>query len=482
MFAKNLEAVLFDLLKEADTTYPLRDEIARRFDALRGSRLLLSGRQHRAARLGKREISSAILGLVPVAPGWAGHAATLLSKLRPVGGRGASYAEAPNLAGAVQSLIENWPGRRGFIGLEISLAEVGINARGHATIVFEREKQIVEAHYVPVSAASLLVPGAEHSYSPWSSGTPTARSVRFTPRFFDLLTREIANSLRWDAPAGDGSEYDADDAQKERFRALKVQPGSTFLQIGVDTQVDWPKEEILAEFDKFHIVMMPRTNDTTQSIHIDMAGNSLDAAEAVTLANRFLSMLSWCSDSHAVIQNMWSGNPVPVPVSKENLAVSGVNYWLHRRSIPKTEDGQKALSLYREGCNAHRAGLVSFEVLSFFKIIEIRYEESKKSKRWIRENLPHIRTDFGHLEYFKHFDKERGEKSEEDYIWSACRIAVAHASNQHRSDSDLSEETQRLSSAASILRDLARRFIVQELHISDSPFRDDFTPHTQTSV
>jgi hypothetical protein len=60
-----------------------------------------------------------------------------------------------------------------------------------------------------------------------------------------------------------------------------------------------------------------------------------------------------------------------------------------------------------------------------------------------------------------------GTEAPEDYIYTACRVAVAHASVKRPSDADDVEEVRRLHSAAYVLRLLARLMILHELGVSD---------------
>jgi len=99
-----------------------------------------------------------------------------------------------------------------------------------------------------------------------------------------------------------------------------VRNGSRFLNVGVDNQVTWPKEEKLVKFDRYHLALIPKTRDNVQSVNMDLTANGLDDREAMTVINRFLSVMSWCDDNFAIAQHGWSGNPVPVPVSKRDLA------------------------------------------------------------------------------------------------------------------------------------------------------------------
>ena len=69
----------------------------------------------------------------------------------------------------------------------------------------------------------------------------------------------MRNPERFPAPPeGDGSEYNAEEVERERYRKLGVRNGSRFLNLGVDNQVTWPKEEKLVKFDRYHLVLMQR--------------------------------------------------------------------------------------------------------------------------------------------------------------------------------------------------------------------------------
>jgi hypothetical protein len=93
MFAKNLEIALAYLCEKGDVSHSLPQEFTARFDALRRYGKLPRGRERRDQLLTSSEIGSAILGLAPVHPNWAGHAATILSGRDPlVGGTPLSSA------------------------------------------------------------------------------------------------------------------------------------------------------------------------------------------------------------------------------------------------------------------------------------------------------------------------------------------------------------------------------------------------------
>lgn len=100
----------------------------------------------------------------------------------------------------------------------------------------------------------------------------------------------------------------------------RVTPRSRFLNLAADNHVSWSPEPTLVKCDGYHFVLMPRTSENVQSIHIDLRENGLDDSSAVTVIRRFLSIMAWCDDNFATLGFGWLGNPVPVPVTKPELA------------------------------------------------------------------------------------------------------------------------------------------------------------------
>lgn len=469
MFAKNLETLLSNLCQKSDVSPRRPNEFAARFDALRRYSRLPRGRENRAEVLTSSQIVAAIFGLISSAPGWAGQAAITLSNLRPVGGLSASFFGTVTLSKAVEYLLSDAKARSSVNKLCVSMAESSINSHGCAALSYEKDGVRCKAFYVPQEAVSLLQPGAERDFSAEQHYSAVSRETTFNRAFFDRIAEEIERAKKFPAsPEGDGSEYDAQEAQEERHRKLGVQPGSRYLNIGVDNQVTWPKHETLIKFDRYHFVLMPKTRDHVQSIHVDLTANNLTNREARTVINRFLSVMTWCDDQYAVTQDGWSGNPVPVPVPKRDLAFTTTHHWVFDRKIPSSDEARRALALYREARNAQQNFLISYAVLNYYKIIEIGQAQRKEATEWIGRSFLVIQENKVDSDMLARFLEACGDESPERYIYQACRIAVAHASPKQPSDPDQAQEISRLHTAADVLRLLARHFIKTELGISDS--------------
>ena len=152
------------------------------------------------------------------------------------------------------------------------------------------------------------------------------------------------------------------------------------------------------------------------------------------------------------------------------MAFSTMMTWMLYRSMPEDAALLNCLSYYREGLNAADAEIASQEVLSFFKVFEMR-REGPEVRRWIAQEFDaackNVQPGF-----LKRFDEDRQEKTVEKYVYENCRVAAAHASKKFMSDSDMSSGTRRLAVAAEIMRALARHYIRTACNFSDTYLSD----------
>lgn len=469
MIARQLEVILEDEISNIHMSSQHYGHVSTRFEKLRGYNLLPKGRVRNAQHLTHEEIAAGILSLVAPEIGFAGHTALILKALHPVGGPDAAFQNAETFCKALEAIVASPAVLETLIKVTVSDSEIYTNSHGRATIYYKSSDEEKVTYYVDRHAGTLLKPGAEKTYKPSEMINAVTSEMNFYPSFF----KPIVQSLEREAampPVVYPEEPETDEELERQRRAeyLKLTPNSNFLNMAVDCQVTWPKEETLVEFDGYRLVLMPKTKDHTTSIHIDLHGNRVSRQEARTIINRFLSLLTWCDDQYAVVQEGWSGNPVPVPAPKRNLAFATAHHWIFDRKLPD-EDGRKALAIYREGRNAEQNFLISFAVLSYYKIIEIRYRGRSETRTWFRDSYTAIRDKID-PDVLKRFETYCGSKPVENYLYDACRSAVAHANKPKSSDPDEFEELNRLHNVAYILRRLARYFIKNELGLSNHYF------------
>lgn len=166
------------------------------------------------------------------------------------------------------------------------------------------------------------------------------------------------------------------------------------------------------------------------------------------------------------------GQPHPDAYAKAESRFATAYHWIFDRRLPSSREARKALALYREGRNAEQNYFISYAILSYYKIMELKFGdfEGEKVRDWIAVKYAALKTEQMLADRVADFERERGNEEPQKYLNKACRVAVAHSSINNPSDPDELPELRRLHVAAHILRALARRFISQELAISECPY------------
>jgi len=134
MLAQQLARVLTELSRASDVTCDDVPSMEQRFKSLRGCNRLPGGREDRVRALTDEQIVAAVLGLVAIKPGWAGHVATIISRLKPVGGPTNAFGGADDLTSALCHLLTDDASRRTLVAVRLSVAEAGTNSNGIAVI------------------------------------------------------------------------------------------------------------------------------------------------------------------------------------------------------------------------------------------------------------------------------------------------------------------------------------------------------------
>jgi hypothetical protein len=130
------------------------------------------------------------------------------------------------------SLSADEKARESLLSLTISTAQDGINSHGFANLVYLAGMERRRTSFVSKLAASLLQPGADEKIDEDHFYSPISKCLVLTPAFFDQIAKKVAQSASVPTtPEGDGSEYDAGEAERARYKLLGVQPGSRFMNI-----------------------------------------------------------------------------------------------------------------------------------------------------------------------------------------------------------------------------------------------------------
>jgi hypothetical protein len=469
MYARNLSDFLHRELSDIrDYTLTMQ-----RFESLRGYGMLPRGRENAGKRLDDQEIAAAIFGFVPTQAGWAGHTALLMANFKPVGGIAASFCNAPTLGEALGALVGTPDAHKSFVSLTLSIVRNQHDQEYFGQLRYKADGSNRVASYTTSDAVSLSMEGAEETFDENEEVMSSARQLVLGPHFVRDLSREVATSRYLNLPLKtDWTEFENEEQKQDFHKRMGARNSSRFFNIGVDTQATWPREPTRVKFAGHHFVLFPKTHENSHSISVDLANEHLTHQQARTLINRLLSLLSWCDNQHAILRDGWSGNPVPVPVPKRNLAFATTHHWIFNRSIPDNEELLRCLAYYREGLNAGEAGLETFSVLSFYKVFEVRYATGDRVKHWVANTFD-LATSNVFPEALARFHADRGTIAIDEYVYRNCRVATAHAAKDIPSDADASQEIRRLANAAPILQALARHFIQTEFQFAVSYYVND---------
>jgi hypothetical protein len=242
-----------------------------------------------------------------------------------------------------------------------------------------------------------------------------------------------------------------------------------WLNVGVKGGAAWPTEATTVEFGGHKLVLKPATRDTEQSVHINLRG--ISDVEALTLINRFLSVLSWCDDQPMENRYGWSGNPVPVAVPRESRVVGSSIAFPFNRRLERNEKARLALALFREGRTVNST---PFEFLSYFKVLNIFWQDKWVTINGQRQNpivegiratLPKLRDE---LAVSRVRTLGTTEPDVSKYLYESGRCAVAHAYADPIADPDDVSDLRRLSEDLYIVKEIAEYLIETELKVSRS--------------
>lgn len=403
VFASHLAALLSQLSAQTDVGHRTPSDVAQRFERLRGFRLMPTGPDRNVSHLSDREVAAGVLSLASATPGFAAVTSNGLLRLLPVGGVKASFRGHASFGDAVEELLSDQSVAATILEIRVSPSEIYTNSYFRASIEYQAEGSTRVSYYVGSTAISLHSAGAEKTFNPRNLISLMIVETVFYRYFFERLADHLEQDRIWrkrmpkPAAAPPIEDEDEDAQQEARARYLGLTSSSSFLNLGIEGQIDWPRRETVVEFEGRKIILLPATADNSASVHVDLHGSKLGIENARTLLDRFLSLLTWCDDRAAILKDGWAGNPIPVAVSRDGPRIPSTEWWIFNRKLPQDPRALKALALYRQGRTAEYGFLVSYAVLSYYKVFELNEPTGRAgAKRWLLENYPAIRSDKYH--------------------------------------------------------------------------------------
>jgi hypothetical protein len=248
-----------------------------------------------------------------------------------------------------------------------------------------------------------------------------------------------------------------------------------FLNVPVDVQVEWPREQATIAFGEWEIIAFPPSQDHDPSLHIELTRLGLSPPKAGSVLNQLLSIAAWIDDTSAILLPGLAGNSVPLRPPPPRRAMgwpsSIIDTWCNAWHPVKDEKARRALAIYREAINMQLFHSQPYAVLGFYKIFEAAFPDRTTRKGKLEQEVAHLlarnRISISQLREIE-FDVNAPPERLASFLTKAGRHAVAHAIKDPTINPDDTEQQRQMSVAASILRAAARSCIKSQFRIGEN--------------
>lgn len=249
--------------------------------------------------------------------------------------------------------------------------------------------------------------------------------------------------------------------------SLEVTTMDNWLNVEIKGHATWPTKETEVLFGGIELLLKPGSKTMEQSIHVNLKG--IAEHEALTLINRFISILSWCDG--VPMENLYgfSGSVIPIAIQRDTTRTFGsciVDYPFYR-DIEQDSKVILALALYREALTVNS---VPFSFLSYFKILNIFWKDKyEKGSNEIIEGIKKMLPEIEDKEAINRIEQLRKNGNDvPKYLYESGRCAIAHAYSEPLVDPDDVADIRRLSQDIWVIRAIAEILIEKKLKVSRS--------------
>jgi hypothetical protein len=238
-----------------------------------------------------------------------------------------------------------------------------------------------------------------------------------------------------------------------------------WIVANIQTGVPWPVNAQKVMYRGCSFWILPVMRDYYPAIAMKVPPGK-SRAECDELLMRFVSNLSWVVGDWGIMVDGIGGGTLPRPMGRDKRS-GGFSirdeFDLSYFPEPASEDALLALALMREGRGLNHA---AYAFLSFFRVLEVAFPNSKKRKAWVEANVTIVE---GHgVKDALDGLANNGITDIGRHLFESGRCAVAHANRKPIIDPDKPDDLRRLSSELPIIRALAQKAIEDELGVETS--------------
>ncbi len=250
-------------------------------------------------------------------------------------------------------------------------------------------------------------------------------------------------------------------------------PYSSFLNLAVDAEVEWPNRETVFRFGRQNILIYPGTAEYQTSLHIDLFAYHISHELGKSILNHLLSIASWLDDAYSIIIGGLSGSACPIRLRREtpNISSSILPHWCNSWAPIEDQRIRRALAIYREAVNMIRVGSLPYAVLGFYRVLEAAWPNGVEREKATKKKLESIvLKDKKCAEYLatSGYDGGMGPNDLWNFLYVQCRSAAAHAKSAPFIDPDDARDQRRMGAGVYLLRELARSALEHDMSVSTS--------------
>ena len=251
---------------------------------------------------------------------------------------------------------------------------------------------------------------------------------------------------------------------------ISLKSAGPWIVANIEQTIGWPEENIIIKYEDSDLHLLSYTEqDFMPAVAIKIT-NGISNDEAKGKITRFLSALNWVSGGLIRI-DYWTGGGRPI----RSKNIKGMKYTAKSfriAYIPSnlSSDQQLALALLREADSLSYSNY-GYSFLSYYKIINLVKKNGEKQKKWIRNNLNDLKDNA-----LARADELKNDgENIEDYLYTSCRCALAHAGVDPTVNPDDVNDSVRLYKDLPLIRHLAKKMI--ENHFAIKTDSDVYHEH-----
>jgi hypothetical protein len=234
-----------------------------------------------------------------------------------------------------------------------------------------------------------------------------------------------------------------------------------------DSSIEDPRDYLRTEYAGLILHIKPGHGDEVNLVSVFIDDPEMEGDVRLSI-NRFLSAMAWKdAQAYVTLGSISSGARIAdKDIPRFNFSEGRVlryrvidQFDFEHLQNPPEQRQKLALALYREGLNSN---LPLYQLLSFYKIINIGFGHPNDQMAWINANLDKVRDQFGtrRLAQLSSMVPDIGK-----HLYVQGRTAIAHAFSDPIKDPDAPVDVLTAKQDSELMQALARVFIQDELGV-----------------